>query len=695
MKLWAQNKRKVSTIDDRRINIIMAAIFLLGVLVVAKLYDLQVRKYDFYSAKASGQHNFFSILEPERGNIFIQDNVNGDGSKLYPLAADKKFALLYCIPAKIKEPEKIADILYEIFKKEKIEKEVAAMLKDEDEKRVKETLASFKNLPEEERKSREEKFMAEEKALAADSLWQEMRKIKREAEINLRKEAVIKKYLSILNKGIDPYEPLEQKVDEEILKNVYVSLSALNGREIKKSELSVKDDAVFIKNAKGEEEELKFEGMGHIMKTFRFYPEKNIGSHLLGFVGFSDDKEKGRYGLEEFFDEELSGRSGSIKSERGAGGDLVIINEREYVKPQNGSDLILAINRAIQFAACQKLNTAVAKHGADGGSVIIMDPKTGAILAMCSAPDYDPNNYNEVSKLEIFNNPAIFSQYEPGSIFKGLTMAMALDQGKVTPQTTYNDTGTVKIADYNIENSDKKAHGTVDMATVLEESLNTGAIFAMRQIGPDAFRQYVENFGFGEKTGIEMETEAAGDIKNLTTEKTNKELYAATASFGQGIAVTPLQMVSAFGAIANGGILMKPYVVKEVVKVDGSKTVTTPRQIRRVISEKAATILGGMLVNVVENGHGKKAGVKGYYVSGKTGTAQVPRKDGRGYEASKHIGSFAGFAPAADPRFAMLVRIDNPRDVEWAESSAAPLFGEIAEFLLNYWQVPTEREVKK
>ncbi len=645
--------------DDNRIKAVMAIIFLLGAGILLKMYDLQVRKYDFYAAKADSQHKFQSVLEPERGRIFIQDDTAGDNGKLYPLATNKKFADVYAVPKDVKDPDMAAEQLYAVFKQAKTEKEVDDLLKKEE----------------------------------ADARYQELKNLKREAEINSRKEAAIKKYLEILTKKNDPYEPIEQKVEEDALKKLYALMGSA-GKEIKAQDLKVKDDIMLVKDGGGKEAELKLDGIGYMMKVYRFYPESNIGSNLLGFVGYVGDEQKGRYGLEEFFDEELAGRPGSIRAEKGAGGDLIIINDREYNKPQNGSDLILTINRTIQFAACQKLDAAVARHGADGGSVVVMEPDTGAILAMCSSPNYDPNNYKNVFRLETYNNPAIFAQYEPGSIFKAITMAVALDQERITPQTTYNDTGVVKIADYSIENSDRKAHGVVDMNKVLEESLNTGAIFAMRQVGPDVFGEYVKNFGFGEKAGIEMETEASGDIKNLTNEKLNKELYAATASFGQGIAVTPLQMAAAFGAVANGGILMKPYLVKEIVKTDGNKITTQPKQIRRVISERAATLLGGMLVNVVEEGHGKKAGVKGYYVAGKTGTAQVPKRDGRGYVSGAHIGSFAGFAPVDDPRFVMLVRIDNPRDVEWAESSAAPLFGEIADFLLNYWQVPAERKTE-
>ncbi|MDP3043441.1 MAG: penicillin-binding protein 2 [bacterium] len=640
---------------NNRVNLVIAIIFLLGGAILLRLYNVQVMNYDLYLALASGQHQIFSELEPERGKIFIEDSPGGDS--VYPIATNKEIALLYAVPKELKNPSEIADKLYAVFNQAGIEKEVDELLEE---------------LPENEK-------------LDKDFLL-----IKREAEINLRKESIINDYLKILSKNDDPYEPIKQRVDEDTLKKLYAVLASDENAAIKPEDLEIKNDKIY-NNSAGEEKELKISGIAFVMESQRFYPEGRVGSHMLGFVGYAGDEKRGLYGLEGFFDNELYGEMGSIRGERAATGDMIIINDRQYNKPRNGSDLLLTVNRTIQFTACKKLNEAVLKHGADGGSVIIMNPKTGAILAMCSYPDYDPNNYEKEESAATYNNPAIFAQYEPGSIFKVMTMAMGLDQGKVTPSTAFNDTGSVKIANYNIENSDHKAYGNVTMTQVLEKSLNTGAIFVAKQVGNDKFNQYIKNFGFGEKSGIELEGESAGDIKNLTEEKINKDLYAATASFGQGIAVTPLQMAAAFGAIANGGVLMKPYLVKEIIAADGVKIKTEPKQIRRVISERAAMLLGGMMVNVVENGHGKRAGVKGYYVGGKTGTAQIPKKDGRGYEENAHIGSFAGFAPVDDPVFVMITRIDNPRDVEWAESSAAPLFGELAEFILNYYQVPKER----
>ncbi|MBU0636632.1 penicillin-binding protein 2 [Patescibacteria group bacterium] len=694
MKLWKKVFSSAKT-KNNRINLVMAIIFLFGFAIIFRLFNLQVMQHDYYLAIASYQQQIFNLLEPKRGKIFFQDSAKDSSNSFYPIVTNKDFALIYTVPVYIKQANDVAEQFYSIFKEQFVIKEVEEFFKKEDQNRLTTELVVINNLTKEEKKIKEEEIKKNLTALFADKIFQELRQIKKEAEIKLRKEKIINDYLAILNKANDPYEPLEQKVDIEVLKKLYVGLAGFEKKIFNTQDLEIKNNKIFFtvidKDNKQQKKELVISGIGFVMKPYRFYPENNIGANLLGFVRDINNEQRGSYGLEGFFDQDLYGKSGSLKAEKDATGKIVIINDKEYNSPHDGSDIILTINRSIQFVVCEKLNQAILKHGADSGSVIIVNPKTGEILAMCSNPDFDPNNYQAVKNIRDYNNQAIFSQFEPGSIFKVITMAMGLDQKKIIPQTTYNDTGNVKIANYKIENSDHLAHGIVNMTEVLEQSLNTGAIFVMRQIKPDIFGKYIKDFGFGEKTGIELEGENKGDIKNLFQEKLNKELYAATASFGQGIAVTPLQITMAFAVLANNGILMKPYIVKEIIKPDGVKIITKPQQIRQVISEKAAMILGGMMVNVVENGHGEKAGVKGYYIAGKTGTAQVPKKDGRGYQEGSHIGSFAGFAPADNPQFVMLVKIDNPRDVEWAESSAAPLFGEIAEFILNYWQVPKER----
>lgn len=434
---------------------------------------------------------------------------------------------------------------------------------------------------------------------------------------------------------------------------------------------------------------LKLPGIDFARESLRFYPDPRIGGHLIGFVGSDEHGERrGRYGIEARYDEELAGKPGELTGERDIAGRLIPVAARRFVAAVDGADLVLTIDRTIQYVACERLRAAVAKHGADGGTVVIMEPATGKVLALCSVPDFDPNSFASVTDSRVFTNPATLDTYEPGSIMKPFTLAAAIDAGAVNPGTTYVDTGSVQSGGFTIKNSDGKAHGLRTMTEVLEESLNTGAIFAMRSIGQEKFRATLEAFGFGEKTKIDLTPEAAGNLGEVGH---GTEIYALTASFGQGITVTPVQLAAAYGALANGGKLMRPHVVEEIRRADGSVTTIPPAEVRRVVSERTAVLLGGMLTSVVENGHGKRAGVKGYYVAGKTGTAQIPNPNGPGYLADEHIGSFVGFAPVSHPRFVMVVRLNRPKDVEFAESSAAPLFGELAAFMLQYYGVPPER----
>ncbi|PIY78475.1 MAG: hypothetical protein COY82_02285, partial [Parcubacteria group bacterium CG_4_10_14_0_8_um_filter_35_7] len=392
--------------------------------------------------------------------------------------------------------------------------------------------------------------------------------------------------LGKFSKKDDPYEPIKHKVTREEM---------------------------------GEMDKLNLEGIGFVREDFRYYPEGNMASHILGFVGCDEGGCSGRYGLEGYFDKELSGKQGSLILERDAIGRWIAVGGKTIKEKEDGVDIILTIDRNIQFVAFQKLKETVEKHGAEGGTIIIMNPKTGAIIAMASYPDFDPNEYSRVRDVRVFNNPAVFDQYEPGSIFKIITMAAAIDAGKVTPQTTYNDEkGYVKVDKYVINNSNFQAHGMITMTQVLEKSINTGAIFAVDLVGIDLFREYVKKFGFGTLTGIELSSEVLGDIDQLNKKS---DVYLFPASFGQGISVTPIQMITAVAAIANKGKLMKPYIVDTIVKADGERVRTHPKEVRKVISSRTATLLTGMMTSVIQNGYGKRAGVPGYYVAGKTGTA--------------------------------------------------------------------------
>lgn len=457
-----------------------------------------------------------------------------------------------------------------------------------------------------------------------------------------------------LSKKDDPYEPIKHKASEAEVAKI---------------------------------KELNLTGVYLTPETFRYYPEGELASQILGFVGFKDDQRVGLYGLEGYFNDELAGQPGVLASEKDARGYLITIGRHLLKEAENGADLVLTIDHTIQYYACQKLKEAVEWHQAESGTLVIMEPFTGAIVAMCDFPDFNPNEYEKAAGVNVFNNQAIFDAYEPGSVFKAITMAAALDTNKVTPQTTYNDEGPLKFHQYQIKNSDDQYHGVQTMIEVLDKSLNTGAVFAVEQTGVDIFAKYVEDFGFGSLTDITLIGESAGDVSAL---KKPGEIYAATASYGQGITVTALQLAAAFSAIANGGNLVQPYLIDEIIGPAGQSQKTEPRIVRQVISPRAATLLKGMLASVVKGVHGQNAAVNGYTVAGKTGTAQIPRKDGPGYETNAHIGTFVGFAPVDNPRFTMVVRIVKPQSVKFAESSAAPLFGQIAKFLLNYYQVPPD-----
>lgn len=648
--MWRESKHRnhpeTNKINSNRLRLVVAIIFLLSGALVYKLFSIQIKQCDLYTALASSQHQVYSQLKPERGRIFLSEKINNE-EKLYPLATNKDLAAFYVVPKEIVNPQEVAEKLFLFFDEPNLKKEGMATSSETST------------------------------VVIATST----------------KEEFIAKYLKKLDKPGDPYESLDRKLGSEELLKLYAFLASSTSTPITASDLELKNGQVVYKKTVATTTPFSLPGFGFDLEQNRYYPEKEIGSHLLGFVSHVDEEDRGRYGLEEFFNDELFGAYGSLKSEKAGKSNVVIVNDREYVKPENGADLILTIDRNVQFVACEKLKAAVKKHGADGGSVIIVQPKTGAIIAMCSVPDFDPNNYKGVKDIGVYNNPATFYQYEPGSVFKVVTMAIAIDQGKVNPATTYQDEGQIMINGWPkpIRNSDfdtKGPHGVVDMNAVLENSLNTGAIFAMRQVGPKIFAEYVKNFGFGERSGIELGSESPGNINNLLKPKV-KEIDAATASFGQGIAVTPLQMIMPYQAIANKGVLMKPYVVKTIVR-NGEREEIVPKQIRRVLSAKTADTISAMLVNIVERGHSSRAYIPGYYIGGKTGTAQIATAGG--YLSNQYIHTFIGLAPIEEPAFVMLTKIDSPKDVIYAEGSAVPLWKEIADFMLKYYQIPKTRK---
>jgi len=421
----------------------------------------------------------------------------------------------------------------------------------------------------------------------------------------------------------------------------------------------------------------------------RTYPEREFVSQVLGFV---DYESKGRYGVEEYYDGLLRGEGGTLKGLKDNLGKVIKV--KESAPGKDGASLVLTIDRSIQYMAEKKLKEGVERYAADGGTIIIADPKTGAILAMASTPNYDPNKFNEVKKEDqaIFLNPATSSNWEPGSIFKPVVVSAAVSTDKVEPDSKPSEeeggfSNMITVDGYEIRNSLDKPYGFETVTEILENSDNIGMVWVANKIGNEVMGNFIKKYGFGEKTGIDLAAEASGQV---SAAKKWRDVNRATISFGQGISTTPIQMVTAFSVIANKGKMMKPHVVGKIIEPDGQGKDVEPTEVAEVISEEDSSKMTQMLISVVENGHGKKAQVDGYKVAGKTGTAQIP-KPGGGYEEEGHIGSFVGYAPADDARFVMLVKFDRPKNVEWAESSAAPIFGEIADWLLNsYLKVPKD-----
>lgn len=543
-------------IKDMRKRLLFLSLFFvfLHFSLIFKLYNLQIKKNSYFSARAESQNRLAGFLAAVRGNIYFTDKYGNS----VPAAINKEYPVIFAIPKEIENPRDAAKQL------------ILALNLDET------------------------------------------------------------KLIAALSKENDPYEPILKK--------------------------ATADQAQKVK-------ELNLKGIYVDGERFRFYPFQDLAAHVLGFVAPSADDSAllGRYGTEAYFNKELSGKGGKVEGDK--------ITEAESGKP-----ITLTIDPNIQQKAEDLLLNLVQKYSAESGTVIVQEPKTGKILALGNYPTFDPNNYSDFN-LGNFLNPAVQSIYEPGSIFKIITMAAGLNSKKFTPQTTFIDKGFVKMDGKIIKNWDLKAHGEVTMTQVIEQSINTGAVYAGQLIGKDLFYNYLVNFGFDEKTGIELPGEVSGDIKNLRVSLQNIDF--ATASFGQGVAISPIELINAASVIANGGTLMTPYITAD----------TKPKAMRQVISKEAARQVTEMMVSAVKTA--KVAQVPNYNVAGKTGTAQIPDQKCGGYCDDLFIHSYIGFVPAYNPSFIILLKLNKP-NVSLAGLTVVPAFREMAEFVLNYYNIPPD-----
>lgn len=429
--------------------------------------------------------------------------------------------------------------------------------------------------------------------------------------------------------------------------------------------------------------QLKLDGLGFEKESRRFYPESSMAAHLVGFVGSDENgRDKGYFGLEGYYDRDLRGKDGKLQLEKDVRGAPILVGDAIRIEPEDGRNLILWLDRTIQYSVERRLVEGIGKYGAKEGSVIVLDPRTGGILAAASYPNYDPAQFGKFAS-ELYKNPIVASTYEPGSTFKVLVMSAALNEGLITPSTEVEETGPVPIGEYLIRTWNDQYHETLTMTKVLEYSSNVGMVAVGRKLGKDKLLSYIHQFGLGELTGVDLEEETSPDLR---PDRDWGEIDLATASFGQGIALTPLQMVRAVAALANNGWLMEPHGVKTITDKRGKTVEIKPKKIRQVVSEATSHIIAEMMVAAVDNGEAKWAKPKGYRIAGKTGTAQIPVAGH--YDEKKTIASFVGFAPADDPKFAMLVTLREPTSSPWGSETAAPLFFTIARDIFRYWGIP-------
>ncbi|MDO8572943.1 MAG: penicillin-binding protein 2 [bacterium] len=466
-------------------------------------------------------------------------------------------------------------------------------------------------------------------------------------------------FLEKTNKKDDPYEEVVKRLDQE--------------------------DALSIQ---------KFDITGVTIEKdkWRLYPGGKTAAHLLGFVGYKDDMLAGRYGLEAYYDDVLQKNHENLYSNFFA--EAFSLSKSFFEK--NGwheGDVVTSIEPSVQGFLETSLAGIMKKWNSNLSGGIIMDPKTGEIYALANAPDFDPNTFGKEKNSSVFLNPIVESTYEMGSIIKPLTMAAGLDAGVVKPETTYDDKGFVVVDNSTIKNFDGKGRGVVPMQEVLDESLNTGAVFVMQKLGKDRFRDYMTRYGLEEETGIDLPGEVRGSLKNLDENAKNKRMVEyATAAFGQGISMTPIATARALSVLANKGKIVTPYVVKEINYAVGFSRTTVTDNAKPILRPETSETITRMLVHVVDNSLlGGTVKMEHYSIAAKTGTAQMAREDGKGYYDDRYLHTFFGYFPAYNPRFIVFLYTKYPKNVKYAAYTLTAPFMDITKFLINYYNIPPDR----
>ena len=461
------------------------------------------------------------------------------------------------------------------------------------------------------------------------------------------------------NKKDDPHEEIAKRLSEE--KAIAIQKLGLTGVTIEKDK-------------------------------WRLYPGGRTASHVLGFVGYKGDTLAGRYGLEAYYNDVLQKTHENLYSNFFA--EAFSLSRSFFEK--NGwseGDIVTSIEPSVEGFLENSLAGIMKKWNSELSGGIIMDPKTGEIYALANTPDFDPNTFGKEKSSSVFLNPIVESLFEMGSIIKPLTMAAGLDAGVVLPTTTYDDKGFVVVDNSTIRNFDGKGRGVVPMQEVLDESLNTGAVYVMQKLGKDRFRDYMTRYGLGEETGIDLPGEVRGSLKNLDENAKNKRMVEyATAAFGQGISMTPIETARALAVLANQGKIVTPYVVKEIKYAVGFSRTTVTDEAKPILKPETSETITRMLVHVVDNSLlGGTVKMKNYSIAAKTGTAQMAREDGKGYYDDRYLHTFFGYFPAYNPRFIVFLYTQYPKEVKYAAYTLTEPFMNIAKFLINYYNIPPDR----
>lgn len=749
-----------------RISVLILFVLILSGAITVRLFYLQVLAHGYYEEIAQAEQHGFTTLPARRGEIKVEDFQSGES---YTLATNTTLNMIYADPTLISNPNLVATTLAPMLFDLEIEKEI-------DEQRTEEAY--------------EIALLIENEALRNEAL----KKIQAKSDEQLFTdfEANLEKVLAQRTRDVILInsEPLDVQTQNAIkalnLAGLEISekgnLYAYPGNISNKAKVAKDLATVFNTNADELEsilegknrfvilkhkldpeisdqieeillsdrelEEPQFLGIRLSEEYFRFYPEQELAAQILGYVNSAG---QGQYGVEGSFDDILRGKDGIFTSQIDAHGNQITVGDSVIESAEDGADVTLTIDRAIQLQVERILGAGVDRYNADSGQAIVVNPETGAILAMANYPTFNPNVYGDVFERvkydlteeekeniyvtgteeepkywhyiqvdpdvrielfpdeeeegvwyayandvgpEVYKNKTLQEVYEPGSIFKPLAMVAAINSGEVVANTTFVDDGPVEVDfnvitgeyDFSIDTFDGHHYGLQTMTQVLEKSNNVGMVFVARKLGEALFYSYIKAFGLTQRTGIELSDEVTGKVEHYSG-WTESELV--TKAFGQGISMTPLQLIQAYTAIVNNGIMMRPYLVKSVEYSNGSSEHFEPEVVSQVLTEDSSQMIMAMMTAVGESYQNLK--LENHYFGGKSGTAQTYKYGKALSGPGTTIGSFVGFGPIDDPKFLVLIKIDHPRSIEWGASTAGPIFKEIASFLFDYYNVPPDK----